>query len=295
MQEIAATALFTPTVRRFAAMILVAWLLAGCTMIMTSATNGLAGSLSSAILNQDDPETVRDGAPAYLLMLDSFVESSPEDLATLSSAAELYAAYGIVFVEDNERARRLTNRSRNYGRQALCVSNQQICEIWELPFEEFSNAIGNTGEADTAALYTAGLTWLAYIRAHREDWSALAELPFVEAVLNRVRELDVAYRPADVEHYLAVMNTLRPPALGGNFDKGRAHFEKAIELSAGRDLGIKVDFALYYARTLYERELHDRLLGEVLQADPVQDGMTLFNTLAQRDAERLLASGDDYF
>jgi hypothetical protein len=41
--------------------------------------------------------------------------------------------------------------------------------------------------------------------------------------------------------------------------------------------------------------LHDRLLTEVLEADPVQAGMTLFNTLAQREARVLLASGSEYF
>jgi hypothetical protein len=262
---------------------------------MTAATGGLAASLSSAILNQNDPETVRDGAPAYLLMLDSFVESSPGNSDTLISAAELYAAYGIVFVEDADRARRLTTRSRSYGRQALCVINKSSCEIWELPFEAFSNAVDKLDRADTAALYTVGLTWLAYIQAHTDDWLALAELAHAETILNRVRELDDSFKPSEVEHYLGVMNTLRPPALGGKFDQGRVHFERAIELSGGRDLSIKVDFARYYARTLYEQELHDRLLNEVIQADPVQAGMTLFNTLAQRDAKKMLASGKDYF
>jgi hypothetical protein len=56
-----------------------------------------------------------------------------------------------------------------------------------------------------------------------------------------------------------------------------------------------VDFAKYYARTLYDRELHDQLLNEVLAADPVQDGYTLFNTLAQTEAKALLESADDYF
>ena len=128
-----------------------------------------------------------------------------------------------------------------------------------------------------------------------DDWSALAQLPNVEAVLVRVRTLDESFKPSEVEHYLAVMNTLRPPALGGKFDKGRAHFEQAIALSGGADLSIKVDFANYYARTLYDRDLHDRLLGEVLGANPVHAGLTLFNTLAQRDAKALLASADDYF
>ena len=50
-----------------------------------------------------------------------------------------------------------------------------------------------------------------------------------------------------------------------------------------------------YARLLYERDLHDRLLNEVLEADPVVPGYTLTNTLAQRDAEVLLQSADAYF
>ncbi len=53
--------------------------LAGCSALISKATSGLASNLSAAILNQDDPETVRDGAPAYLLMLDSFIEGSPKD------------------------------------------------------------------------------------------------------------------------------------------------------------------------------------------------------------------------
>jgi hypothetical protein len=98
-----------------------------------------------------------------------------------------------------------------------------------------------------------------------------------------------------VEHFLAVLNTIRPPALGGNFEAGKEHFERALSLSNGNDLSISVDYARYYARTLYDRELHDRLLNEVLSAEPNQDGYTLFNTLAQREARQLLDAADNYF
>jgi hypothetical protein len=262
---------------------------------MNKATNGLSDSLSSAILNQTDPDIVRDGAPSFLIMLDSFVEGSPENAGMLGAASELYAAYGIVFVDDPDRAKRLTIRSRDYGRRALCTVNHKTCDIWDLRFADYANAIKNTKEDDVGALFSAGLSWMAFIQAHREDWGALAKLPNAEAILMRVRELDGTFKSAEVEHYLGVMNTLRPPALGGKFDKGRAHFENAIALSGGTNLAVKVDFAKYYARTLYERELHDRLLNEVLEADPVHDGLTLFNTLAQRAAKELLGSGDDYF
>jgi hypothetical protein len=96
---------------------LAAVLAAGCASVVATAGGGLAGNLNTAILNQDDPELVRDGAPAYLLMLDSFVEGAPENVAVLISAADLYSAYGVVFVDDPVRSRKLTARGRSYGRR----------------------------------------------------------------------------------------------------------------------------------------------------------------------------------
>jgi hypothetical protein len=269
--------------------------LIGCASMMATAGSGLAGNLNVAIMNQDDPELVRDGAPAYLLMLDSFVEGAPQNESVLSAAAELYSAYGVVFVDDPNRSRKLTTRGRSYGQRTLCAANDKACGIWKLSFDEFRSALQNISPKDVAALYTFGLSWIAYIQAHSDDWGALAKLPQAEATLLRVQELDPDYQQANVEHFLAVLNTIRPPALGGNFEAGLAHYERALSVSGGRDLSIKVDYARYYARTLYDRELHDRLLNEVLSAEPVQDGYTLFNTLAQDDAQTLLDSADDYF
>ncbi len=267
----------------------------GCASMMATAGSTLAGNLSTAILNQDDPELVRDGAPAYLLLLDSFVAGSPYNQSALSAAANLYAAYGVVFVDDPDRARKLTLRARSYGRRSLCVADKKACDIWELAYADFVIALEGLDKKDVAALYTFGVSWIAYVQAHSEDWVALAKLPQVQATMQRVQEIDPQYQQANVEHFLALLDTIRPPALGGNFEAGIAHYRRAISLSGGKDLSIKVDCARYYARTLYDRELHDQLLNEVLSADPVHEGFTLFNTLAQKEAQELLDSADDYF
>lgn len=262
---------------------------------MKSATSGLASNLNAAILNQSDPETVRDGAPAYLIMLDSFVEGTPDDADMLAAAADLYSAYGVVFVEDPERAMRLTSRARSYGQRALCASNQNACGLDDLTFKEFDELLTKLNKTNASALYSYGLSGLAYIKAHSGEWSAMADLPRIEAALTRVAQLDEQYQPEQVEHYLAVLKTIRPPALGGDFEAGQSHYQRALDLSQGKDLSIKVDYARYYARTLYDRELHDQLLNEVLAAEATQNGYTLFNVIAQQDARQLLDSADDYF
>lgn len=267
----------------------------GCSSIAASAAGGLADNLSTAILNQDDPETVRDGAPAYLLLMDSFIEGSPDNSDMLQSAANLYAAYGAVFVHDVERSKRLTRRAFDYGSRALCVEHRPACAWGDLSFDAYAQGLGTLSQDHISSLYSYTVSWLAYTRAHADDWKTLAELPKVEATLNRVFELDPGFQSGNVHLYLGILKTLRPPALGGKPEEAKMHFETAIELSHGKNLGAKVEFARSYARLLYDRELHDRLLTEVLDAEAIAPGLTLLNTLAQREARELLEGADDYF
>jgi tetratricopeptide (TPR) repeat protein len=267
----------------------------GCSILIGGAVDNAANNLTAAILNQDDPETVRDGAPAYLLLMDSLVEGSPDDAGILQAASSLYSAYAAVFVEDPERAARLADRARRYASRGLCAANRQGCGLTDLSFDELQDRLATFEERDLPALYTLGVAWLVYIRAHSDDWTAIADLPKVEALLDRILVLDEAYERGSVHAFLGILKTLRPPALGGKPEEAREHFERAIEISGGRDLGVKVEFARSYARLLYDRELHDRLLNQVLETDPHEPGLTLMNTLAQRDAAVLLADADNYF
>jgi len=111
----------------------------------------------------------------------------------------------------------------------------------------------------------------------------------------RVVELEESYDHGEAHVYLGVIATLLPPALGGKPEEGRAHFERAIQISEGRDLTAKVEYARRYARIVYDRPLHDRLLKEVLDADANAPGLTLANVLAKQQARELLASADSYF
>jgi len=255
----------------------------------------MAEDLSASILDQEDPELVREAVPAFLLLLDSMVRSSPGNPATLGAAAELYAAYGIAFNDDPERAKILTRRAREYGRRALCADDKDACGSEALPFDEYAQVINTIGPQAAPSLYSYSVGSLAYIRAHSADYIALADLPKIEVALKHLLDLGAADDEASVNMYLGILNTLRPPALGGQPEVGRGYFEAALRLAGDRDLSIKVEYARGYARLLYERELHDRLLNEVLAAEVKQPGYTLMNSLAQQQARELLAGADDFF
>jgi hypothetical protein len=58
---------------------------------------------------------------------------------------------------------------------------------------------------------------------------------------------------------------------------------------------VKVEYARRYARLVFDRELHDRLLREVIDAPAEAPNLTLFNVLAKQQAHELLQSAEDYF
>lgn len=269
--------------------------LPGCSLMLSSASEQLAGSLESGILNQTDPATVASGLPSYLLLLDGLLHDKPDDAALLRAAADLNSAYAGQFVSDPERRKRLSAKALGYAQRALCVEQRRACQLRDMPFADFEALLGTLDRDDVPAYFSLGAAWAGWIQARSDDWNAVAQLARVAALMRRLVALDETYQQGNAHLYLGVMASLVPPAMGGKPELARQHFERAIALSQGRNLIAKVYFARYYARLMFQRELHDRLLREVLATDAAVEDLTLSNTLAQIQARELLASGDDYF
>ena len=253
---------------------------------------GLDG-LTNGILNHDDPGTITAGIPSYLILLDSMIYSRPDDMALLMAAARLYGAYAGTLVDEPERAKRLTQRARKYAAKALCQELPSICRLQDKPFEQFKHAVDNADRSNIEPLYVYGVAWAGWLQARTDDWAALAELPKIKYIFKRLTTMDAGYDKGRAQLYLAVMGSQIPANLGGKPEQARLHFEKAIQYSGGKDLIIKVKYARHYARLVFNQELHDKLLKEVLSADPQVPKLTLSNVMAQQEARKL--QSDDFF
>lgn len=274
--------------------------LAGCAAVASRAGDRFAGQLGTAILASDDPATIRDALPAYLLLLDALlVDDGKGDsgkTGVLLAAAELNGAYAGNFTgDDRARARRLAGKALAYARRGVCTQSAPLCAVLDGDVETFTAAVATAPDEDAAAMYGLAAAWAGYLQANSEDWGALVDLPKVQALLDRVVAIDPGHARGMARVYLGVLASLRPEAVGGRPEQGRAHFEAAIAQSGGRNLYAKTLFAEFYARLVFDQALHDRLLAEVLAADPHADGYTLTNVLAQERARALQESGKDYF
>jgi len=286
------------TVRNLTDTLFIALLLlsiSGCSFLLSSVTEQLADNLSTAILDQNDPETVKYGAPAYLIMLDGLIAGDPENINLLLSGAKLYGSYTGAFIDDPVRARRLANKAWTYAKNAMCLEIAASCNIHKQVFINYNAFLTTISKEQIDLLYVYGSSWAGYIQTNKNDWNAVADLPKVTATLKRVQKLDDTYDNGGIHLYLGVLASLIPPALGGKPDEVKYHFQHAIELSKGDNLMIKVFFAEKYARMMFDRKLHDELLQSVVKSDANKPGLTLMNTLAQQRAKELLESADEYF
>ena len=272
--------------------------LSGCASVVRKASDGFANNLGAAVLDSEDPATVRDGLPAYLLLLDSLVAAQkpgdPTNAGLLRAAAKLNAAYAGNFTgDDRVRSQRLAGKAFRLAREATCLSDRPLCAVIDGDPDGFARVVATDTDAEN--MYVLASSWAGYLQANAEDWGAIADLPKVQALLERVVALDPEHDGGQAWTYLGVLNSLRPEAIGGRPEAGRQAFERAIAISGGRNLYAKTLYAEYYARLMFDQALHDRLLDEVIAADPKAPGLTLTNTLAQDRARKLLESGKDYF
>lgn len=266
--------------------------LAGCAGI-----GGVADSLGQSIASQRDPELVRDAAPAYLIMADTLARRSPGDADAQFTAARLYGTYAGSFVDEPQRRRVLSESAREYARAGLCLSLAAVCDALDERFPVFRETLQTAVDdaEDARRLYRFASAWAVWVQARADDYKALAELPRIEAAFRRVIDLVPEIDHGFAQIYLGVLLAQRPASLGGSPDEAQQHFERAVAISEGRNLMAKALYAEHYARLVFDRALHDRLVEQVLSAEAEAGDLTLSNRLAQERARRLRASADEFF
>jgi len=266
-----------------------------CSQIIANAKKEFAEDLSATMMESDDPETIKKAVPSYLILISSMIKGDPENPGLLEAGAQLYGAYASSFTDSASSKKALAKRAFVYAGHAICIRDENFCDIEGLSYFEFEKRLAAVDKINIKSLFIFVSSWAGIIEANSADWNAIAELPKVKAGIQRVLEIDETVSNGNAHLYMAVMESLLPPTLGGKPELAKIHFERAIELSNGKNLMAKVLYAEKYARMLFDRELHDELLQQVIDADAGPSDQVLINTLAKQKAAELLLDGDDYF
>ena len=262
---------------------------------VSSAKRQFAEDLSDTILSHDDPATIKQAIPAYLVLIDSMIRGDQENIGLLISGSRLYGSYASVFVDKTARKITLSKRAFGYADRAMCLQKPEACNAKTMSYPRYELLLKQFEKEDASILFAYGAAWAGLVQANSADWNAVAELPKVKATIQRVLELDETISNGDAHLYMGVMESLLPPAMGGKPQLAKEHFEKALKISDRKNLMALLLYAEKYARLNFDRELHDRLLNELIETDISQSDKALIDTIAKAKAKKLLADADDYF
>lgn len=274
-------------------------LASGCVLVRKGAARvvaPMATQLSEGFMHQSDVELVREGAPAFLLILDALAEAHPDNPAVLIAAAEAQVAYATGFVgkDRKDRSKAMYLKAKTYGLRAL-GRNQRFSRALDSPQDEFERSLHTFKKSDAGALFTTASAWVMWIIASSDSPVALGGMPKVMAMMERVRELDPDIRNGGVDLFYGIYFTVLPLGGGRDLEKARAHFDRSMEIAGPDYLLTSVTFAEFYARYAFDQELFETTLKKVLAAEPTVPAFTLMNAVAQKRAQALLDQVDDFF
>lgn len=275
--------------------------LSGCGFVQGTAIRVLDPVLEKAGENAEsetDPQLVEDGLPGTILLVEGILASKPDDQTLRILAARSATGYALAFVEDVDR-KRASNfylRARAHAFHVLDLKRGKFAAARDGTLAQFTAVVDEFGKNDVPALFWAANSWGAWVNLNLDKTEALADLPRVEALMQRVVELDPEYYHGGPHLFFGVYYAGRSKLLGGNPEKAEYHFREAFRITDNKFLLAHVMYAQYYARQQFDEELFKNKLEWVLdQPEGIYPSAGLTNAVARRKAEHLLTLTEDWF
>jgi hypothetical protein len=265
---------------------------------------------------ESDYELARAAIPAALKTVEGFWITAPHNENLVAVLTEGYCQYGTAFVEDdwevakfakdleaieyhNTRASHIFTRCLNYALQDLGPNWQK--NLFGQP-EVVAKLIKETPADKRFSLLFAGLALGSLINHNLTRVEMMSYLGTVEQILARVLEID-AKHPQKNQQYaampyiaLGMIYTARGKAMGGEPEKGKAAFEKALELTDKKFLLARTLLAYRVGLATNDEKFFHEQLKIVLETAPsVWPEQRLANEVAQRKARRYLKHEKELF
>jgi hypothetical protein len=273
--------------------------LSGCFskgQLISDSASGLFKEIASSANRQSDVALVRQALPSYLLLIDGLIQSYPDNQNLLLAGAQAYVSFASLLDEqETNRAALLIQKGKGYALKALEL-DPLFKGTLEGPVDAFRDRLAKADTSKVSLLFNVGSIWGTWIAQGPDSVEGMADLPKVEAIIDRLLQLGPDYYYGGPHLFKAILLSARPVQFGGNLDKANEHFQQALKDSQGKFLMTSVYYAQYYAKQRLDRELFTKTLNGVLNnpADTDPD-LTLMKTLAQEKARKLLSQADEFF
>jgi predicted anti-sigma-YlaC factor YlaD len=283
----------------------------GCSL-RRYAMNQVADAISQSgttFVSDDDPELVKAAVPFSLKLMESLLQDNPQHRGLLLAAASGFTQYAYAFVQQDadeveahdlaaaeqlrSRARRLYLRAQGYGLRGLETKQPGLRQAL---LQNPRTALAFATKADVPLLYWTATSWAAAISLSKDNPELVAQIPAMEALIDRALALDESYNSGAIHGFLITYEMSRQGATGDPAQRAREHFRRAVELSGGKDAGPLVGLAEAVSIQSQDLREFESLLNRALAVNPDTVPETrLLNLVWQRRARWLLSRKAELF
>lgn len=260
-------------------------------------TSGILINGMPTFLEESDLPLAEQALGSNLKFLEALIKNDPENETLLLLAAEGYTSYSLGFVQDKskERARNFYLRARDYALRVL-NKNKNFRAAASRDIDQFISSLNTFKKSDVPALFWTANAWGSWVNLDLTDVDAIADLPKVQAIMERVLELDETFYFSGPHAFLGTLFASRSRILGGDPERAKEHFSRCLEISGQSFLLWKYLYAMSYAVQTQDRELFKKQLQEILNApDDLLPEQRLANEIAKVKAKALLEKEDELF
>ena len=182
-------------------------------------------------------------------------------------------------------------RARDYGLRGLEI---RLPGFYHQLQSSPEKAIERLQVEDVPILYWTSAAWAGWINLSKEHPDRIAEIPMMEALMDRALALDDAWNDGAIHNFMITYAFVRQGVEQEPVKVATYHYRRAMEYAQGRQLGPHVAMAESVAIQTQDSPLFRELLGKALAFDVDACPETrLVNLLMQRRAQWLLDHEDD--
>lgn len=258
-----------------------------------------------------DYELAHSAAQAGLAQFEGMHVLSPKNPDALFLLAKNWAGYAFAFIDDEreraaddgedalqeyhqQRALRAYNRSILHGNELLAQRVGGFDAASKTPTKLATWLRRFDDRADAAALLWTGYAYLLRADLMKSSGTPVAigatsQLYIGVQMIERSTQLDPGHANASGLIALATYHA-RPMVDPRELEHSRELFEEALARTQRKNLLAQVNYARSYACSTGNKQLYERLLGEVLGATDPDPHQGLTNAIAKRRAGRYLLS-----
>jgi hypothetical protein len=250
-----------------------------------------------ALYEESDLKLAEQAMASDIKLLEGMVKGDPENEHLLLLTSQAFSGYTLGFVEDEEpeRAKSLYLRAKEYGLRLLRM-DEVFAGNESGTIDEFTQAVQQLDGDYLDGIFWTAFAWGGWINLSLDNPKALIELPKVEAMMQRVIDLDGSFFHGGAYLFFGSVWGTKPRMLGGDPEKAREYFEKNIKITEGKFLLTYIYYARFYAAKTLNEDLFDEFLQYVQDtpADVLPD-YQLINMIAKKKAGILKSKKDDIF